>query len=75
MNEQGVVVLVGAEALLVQRPSRGLGLLSLGVGASCLSWVCPVIEVGDLQHETATGLVCRGRGYCFNNGVPFLKSF
>ncbi|MBL6888039.1 MAG: hypothetical protein ISR06_04215 [Synechococcus sp. BS30m-G30] len=55
--------------------SRSLGLHSFGVEASCLSWVCSVIEVGDFQHETATGLVCRGRGYCLNNGVPFLKSF
>ena len=75
MNEQGVLVLAGAEALQLKRSSRGLGLLSLGVWASCLSWVCSVIEVGDLQLETATGLVCRGRGYCLNNGVPFLKSF
>ena len=35
---------------------------------------CSVIVVGDLQLESATCLVCPGRGYCLNNGVPFLKS-
>ncbi len=54
--------------------SRSLGLHSFGVEASCLSWVCFVIVVGDLQLESATCLVCPGRGYCLNNGVPFLKS-
>jgi hypothetical protein len=58
-----------------QRSPRGFGLLSFGVEASCLSWVCFVIVVGDLQLEFATCLVCPGRGYCLNNGVPFLKSF
>ena len=87
MTEQGVLVLVGAEALQLKDRLEASGYTALVWGAGdraiasdgqqpMAALVSPgqLPQVGDLQLESATCLVCPGRGYCLNNGVPFLKS-